>query len=179
MYIITRLEWRTFLAELSWHTAVADVMASAVPRKTPAGGRSLNADKIMPFKTPSERDPLLSSVPEDRCRLAYVIFFVHGIGHLLPWNFFITAQPVSLSLSTCPFRLPGGTGVMELLLSSQYFKMKFTCPHGNHSEHCVGFNETFENWFSLASMLPIFLMSAVNIWLQSKSVCVNVCLGLV
>lgn len=47
--------------------------------------------------------------------------------------------------------------------------MKFTCPHGNHSE-CVGFNTSFENWFSVASMLPIFVMSAVNIWLQSKLV---------
>ena len=33
--------------------------------KTPGSGRSLNADKIMPFKTPREREPLLSSAPED------------------------------------------------------------------------------------------------------------------
>lgn len=74
-------------------------MASALPRKTPTSGRPLHADKIMRFKAPSERDPLLGNgAPEDRCRLAYVIFFLHGIGHLLPWNFFITAQPVSRSL---------------------------------------------------------------------------------
>ena len=81
-------------------------MASVLSRKTPGSGRSLNADKIMPFKTPSEREPSPSSAPEDgpkdRFQLAYVIFFLHGLGHLLPWNFFITAQPVSLSLPPPP-----------------------------------------------------------------------------
>ena len=57
----------------------------------------------------------------------------------------------------------------------QYFQMKFTCPHahGNHTVHCKGFNTSFENWFSVVSMIPIFLMSAVNVWLQSKSVIVH------
>jgi equilibrative nucleoside transporter 1/2/3 len=98
----------------------------------------------VPFKDPSERDALLErgSGPRDTCRLAYCFFFLHGVGHLLPWNFFITAQ--------------------------QYFKMKFTCPTGNNSGHCTGFDTSFENWFSVASMVPIFVMSAVNVWLQSK-----------
>jgi equilibrative nucleoside transporter 1/2/3 len=60
---------------------------------------------------------------------------------LLPWNFFITAQ--------------------------LYFQAKFTCPHGNKPD-CYGFNSTFENWFSVASMVPIFVMSAANVWLQSR-----------
>lgn len=30
-----------------------------------------------------------------RFMLTYIILFVHGIGHLLPWNMFITAHQVS------------------------------------------------------------------------------------
>ena len=78
-------------------------MASPLPRKSPlfsssksTDNRPLNADDIVPIKAPSERDPLLGRGrgPGDTCRLAYCIFFLHGIGHLLPWNFFITAQQV-------------------------------------------------------------------------------------
>ena len=44
----------------------------------------------------SERSPLLygSDEPKDTCHLTYIIFYLHGIGHLLPWNFFITATQV-------------------------------------------------------------------------------------
>ena len=51
----------------------------------------------------------------------------------------------------------------------QYFETKFTCPH-NGSRPCHGFAGSFENWFSVASMIPIFFMSAINVWLQSKLV---------
>ena len=46
----------------------------------------------------NEQSPLLSSedsVPKDTCYLTYVIFYLHGIGNILPWNFFITATQVS------------------------------------------------------------------------------------
>ena len=59
--------------------------------------KPLHADNILPFKERTERDSLLGprpSAPADTCRLAYCIFFLHGVGHLLPWNFFITAQLV-------------------------------------------------------------------------------------
>ena len=43
-----------------------------------------------------ESSPLLygSEEPKDTCLLTYIIFYLHGIGHLLPWNFFITATQV-------------------------------------------------------------------------------------
>lgn len=50
---------------------------------------------------------------------------------------------------------------------SQYFTGKFTCPKDSNSS-CYGFEDTFENYFSVASMLPIFIMGGVNVWLQSK-----------
>ena len=82
--------------------------------------KPIHADNILPFKERTERDSLLDprpSAPADTCRLAYCIFFLHGVGHLLPWNFFITAQLVRtaavllytlvMSHLTLPSVLPG------------------------------------------------------------------------
>ena len=46
-----------------------------------------------------EQTPLISGgkykpPPPDRFFTTRVIFFVLGVGHLLPWNFFITAKAV-------------------------------------------------------------------------------------
>ena len=43
-----------------------------------------------------DQSPLLSAngEPKDACHFTYMIFYLHGIGHLLPWNFFITATEV-------------------------------------------------------------------------------------
>lgn len=50
----------------------------------------------------NERSPLLSTAdscaPKDTCYLTYMIFYLHGIGNILPWNFFITAKLVSQNL---------------------------------------------------------------------------------
>ena len=50
----------------------------------------------------------------------------------------------------------------------QYFEAKFKCPTGNSTVHCRGFDRDFENFFSVAAMLPIIIMGVVNVWLQSK-----------
>lgn len=112
--------------------------------------RKVDLDKIRKVDAFSngeaETHPLLlgrKDPPPDTCFLAYIILYLHGIGHLLPWNFFITAYP--------------------------YFKDKFSCPQsGNNTTGCYGFSDDFENYFSAFSMLPILLMSGVNIWLQSR-----------
>ena len=40
-------------------------------------------------------DTISKPPPKDTFLVAYFIFFLHGIGHLAPWNFFITATAVS------------------------------------------------------------------------------------
>ncbi len=66
------------------------------------GSKKIPYDKLRSLEGPNgiESVPLLSTVksvpPPDRCMFTYMIFFLHGIGHLLPWNFFITANLVSL-----------------------------------------------------------------------------------
>ena len=73
-----------------------------------ASNRKITPDKIQQIRSVgngssatvsiNERSPLLSSeenVPKDTCHLTYMIFYLHGIGNILPWNFFITAKEVS------------------------------------------------------------------------------------
>ena len=53
----------------------------------------------------------------------------------------------------------------------QYFEAKFKCPPAashNDTLHCRGFDRDYLNFFGVAAMLPIVIMGAVNIWLQSK-----------
>ena len=39
--------------------------------------------------------------PPDWCFTTYIIFYLLGVGHLLPWNFFITAKAVSVGDLIC------------------------------------------------------------------------------
>ena len=60
---------------------------------------------------------------------------------------------------------------MIFLYSVQYFEAKFKCPttgDSNNTVHCRGFDRDYLNFFGVAAMLPIVIMGAVNIWLQSK-----------
>ena len=67
-----------------------------------SGGKKISFDKLHKVKTfngqsDDESDPLLGGgkgPPKDTFNLTYIIFYLHGIGHLLPWNFFITATDV-------------------------------------------------------------------------------------
>ena len=48
----------------------------------------------------TEKLPLMSgrsissTPPPDPCYATFIILFVYGVGNLLPWNFFITANEV-------------------------------------------------------------------------------------
>ena len=75
-----------------------------------ASSKKITPDKIKKIETIgngssgtviNEQSPLLSTsvdsaVPKDTCYLTYMIFYLHGIGNILPWNFFITAKEVRM-----------------------------------------------------------------------------------
>ena len=58
------------------------------------GVPSIQTRSGAPPATFTDPDDLSSSLnaPEDKGNVIYIIFFIQGIGMLLPWNFFITAK---------------------------------------------------------------------------------------
>jgi hypothetical protein len=54
----------------------------------------MNDDEALEEKEPLVKTP--EKPIKDWFYLTYFILFLHGIGHLLPWNMFITAHEVSL-----------------------------------------------------------------------------------
>ncbi|GAB6021080.1 hypothetical protein CHUAL_003713 [Chamberlinius hualienensis] len=106
-------------------------------------------------------------VPADRLNIVFSIFYLLGLGTLLPWNFFITAQgywsykfrdvsadhgAVSMSNSTL-FQNNSG------LLANETFSSNSTDSSGS-SAHLTDLQRTFTSYLSVASMVPntIFLM---------------------
>lgn len=63
---------------------------------------SLRADQEALLEKLLDHPPPSLQRPEDRFNAAYIVFFCLGIGSLLPWNFFVTAQEYWLfKLSNC------------------------------------------------------------------------------
>uniref|UniRef100_A0AAY3ZYU9 Solute carrier family 29 member 2 n=1 Tax=Denticeps clupeoides TaxID=299321 RepID=A0AAY3ZYU9_9TELE len=73
--------------------------------------------------------------PEDRGNAVAVIFFILGLGTLLPWNFFITASP--------------------------YFQSRLnTNTSGNSSTTSDPYN--FDCWMTLLAQIPLLLFTLLN-----------------
>ncbi|XP_059816368.1 equilibrative nucleoside transporter 2-like [Hypanus sabinus] len=80
----------------------------------------------------------LKSSPEDKFYFVQIIFFVLGVGVLLPWNFFINSIPYFED------RLSGNTSAPS-----------------NGTEPAVD-DWRFANWMTLLSMLPLLLFTCLN-----------------
>ncbi|NXV80765.1 S29A3 protein, partial [Atlantisia rogersi] len=83
--------------------------------------------------------------PSDRLHGAYIIFFLLGIGSLLPWNFFITAKHYWMyKLQNCSDQAsPAGQGASDL-------------------------RDFFESYISIASTVPSVLCLIGNFMLVNK-----------
>lgn len=85
----------------------------------------------------SDQEPLLEDPvgsrsqqkPNDRWHGAYLIFFLLGIGSLLPWNFFITAKHYwRYKLQNCSDEPgPVGEAASDLRVSAAFEAEKITC----------------------------------------------------
>lgn len=82
--------------------------------------------------------------PEDSYCFVYIIFFLMGIGSLLPWNFFITAKHYWL------YKLSNNT-------------------HGSsNKEHRSDLSDYFESYLAIASTIPSVLCLILNYVLVNR-----------
>uniref|UniRef100_A0AAR2IUN3 Solute carrier family 29 member 2 n=1 Tax=Pygocentrus nattereri TaxID=42514 RepID=A0AAR2IUN3_PYGNA len=74
--------------------------------------------------------------PKDRGYLVGIIFFILGLGTLLPWNFFMTA--------------------------SMYFNNRLDTPENSNGTVTAKKEYYFNNWMTLLSQLPLLLFTLLN-----------------
>ncbi|XP_045920524.1 equilibrative nucleoside transporter 2 [Micropterus dolomieu] len=77
-----------------------------------------------------------TKAPQDRGCLVGIIFFILGLGTLLPWNFFMTA--------------------------SLYFQGRLNTTKWSNSTMVVRKEYYFNNWMTLLSQLPLLLFTLLN-----------------
>ena len=81
-----------------------------------------------------------TEVPIDKYNIVYIILLIHGIGTLLPWNMFITAN--------------------------DYFVMKLTPGNGTNdtssADHMINYKDNFLSYVGIASKLPNTAVQLAN-----------------
>ncbi|KAM6997958.1 equilibrative nucleoside transporter 3 [Tautogolabrus adspersus] len=82
--------------------------------------------------------------PEDEYCLVYIIFFLMGIGSLLPWNFFITAKHYWL------------------------YKLSNNTNEGSDEEQRSPLGDYFESYLTIASTVPSVLCLILNFFLVNR-----------
>ncbi|KAG7229996.1 hypothetical protein INR49_009716 [Caranx melampygus] len=82
--------------------------------------------------------------PEDSYNLVYIIFFLMGIGSLLPWNFFITAKHYWL------------------------YKLSNNTHHGSSKDQRSDLSDYFESYLAIASTVPSVLCLVLNYVLVNR-----------
>ncbi|NWW29967.1 S29A3 protein, partial [Panurus biarmicus] len=122
---------------------------------------------------PPDQDPLLEDPvgsrysrqkPRDRWHGAYIIFFLLGIGSLLPWNFFITAKHYwRYKLQNCSDE-PGGQASSDL---RDYFESYISIASTVPSVLCLIGNFLLVN--NLFVMLVVFLVITVLVKVDTSS----------
>uniref|UniRef100_A0A672GWZ0 Equilibrative nucleoside transporter 2-like n=1 Tax=Salarias fasciatus TaxID=181472 RepID=A0A672GWZ0_SALFA len=83
-----------------------------------------------------------TDTPRDRGCLVGIIFFILGLGTLLPWNFFMTA--------------------------SLYFQGRLNTTEWSNGTSVVRKEYYFNNWMTLLSQLPLLLFTLLNSFLYQR-----------
>ncbi|GAA6213954.1 equilibrative nucleoside transporter 3 [Lates japonicus] len=119
---------------------------------TALGNHNISEDEDNEDQSPSTSLlPKHSSVPlavryspEDSYCLVYIIFFLMGIGSLLPWNFFITAKHYWL------------------------YKLSNNTHHGGSEDQRSDLSDYFESYLAIASTVPSVLCLILNYVLVNR-----------
>ncbi|MXQ88376.1 hypothetical protein E5288_WYG021389 [Bos mutus] len=137
---------------------------------------SLRADQEALLEKLLDRPPPSLQRPEDRFNGTYIIFFSLGIGGLLPWNFFVTAQEYWIfKLSNCSSPASGEEPKDSDILN--YFESYLAVASTVPSVLCLALNFLLVNRVpirvrvlaSLTVMLAIFIVMTVLVKVDTSS----------
>lgn len=137
---------------------------------------SLRADQEALLEKLLDRAPPSLQRPEDRFNGTYIIFFSLGIGGLLPWNFFVTAQEYWIfKLSNCSSPAAGEEPKDSDILN--YFESYLAVASTVPSVLCLALNFLLVNRVpirvrvlaSLTVMLAIFIVMTVLVKVDTSS----------
>ncbi|XP_071379032.1 equilibrative nucleoside transporter 3 [Centroberyx affinis] len=103
-----------------------------------------STDRASLLPKPSSASLAVRHCPEDSYCLVYIIFFLMGIGSLLPWNFFITAKHYWL------------------------YKLSNITDHTGHEEPRSDLSDYFESYLAIASTVPSVLCLVLNYALVNR-----------
>uniref|UniRef100_A0A9J8AIN3 Solute carrier family 29 member 1a n=1 Tax=Cyprinus carpio carpio TaxID=630221 RepID=A0A9J8AIN3_CYPCA len=85
-----------------------------------------------------------ASAPRDRYNAVWIIFFILGLGTLLPWNFFMTATMVTI-VSLKPLLMTNFNGTLRNVLESK-----------------------FNNVMTLCAMVPLLIFTCLNSFIHQR-----------
>ncbi|KAG5194679.1 hypothetical protein JEQ12_012955 [Ovis aries] len=137
---------------------------------------SLQADQEALLEKLLDCPPPSLQRPEDRYNGTYIIFFSLGIGSLLPWNFFVTAQEYWIfKLSNCSSPATGEEPKDSDILN--YFESYLAVASTVPSVLCLALNFLLVNRVpvrvrvlaSLTIMLAIFMVMTVLVKVDTSS----------
>ncbi|XP_054709130.1 equilibrative nucleoside transporter 3-like [Uloborus diversus] len=110
------------------------------PVRLQPGWESRNAPSDeLNYKTMTPKVDFDGKPPVDRLNLVFLIFMLHGVGTLMPWNMFITAKSYFVD-----------------------FKLKINETDGSTEEY----REHFLSYLGVASQVPNVICNALNIFVQ-------------
>nr|XP_009501368.1 PREDICTED: equilibrative nucleoside transporter 1 [Phalacrocorax carbo] len=87
--------------------------------------------------------------PQDRYKAVWLIFFILGLGTLLPWNFFMTARKYFIDQLADPEKKKTNQ-TSEAAMSSNYLQTMF------------------DNFMTLCSMLPLLIFTCLNSFIHQR-----------
>jgi equilibrative nucleoside transporter 1/2/3 len=98
-----------------------------------------------------------TSAPVDRHYVVYIIFLLHGVGTLMPWNMFINANDYFVEYKLAPGSSSGGEE--EASLNTTYVAAGSTK---------TVYQDYFLNVLGFVAQIPNVLLNAFNIFCQIK-----------
>ncbi|XP_045861533.1 equilibrative nucleoside transporter 1 isoform X3 [Meles meles] len=125
------------------------------PEQAPEGGSS------QPGKTENAVTMTTSHEPQDRYKAVWLIFFMLGLGTLLPWNFFMTATRYFTN------RLDESQNMSSVTAELSKDTQPSATPTVLSSER-NSLSAIFNNVMTLCAMLPLLFFTCLNSFLHQR-----------